>query len=329
MNKKFLFCLVFLLFSAFECYCSGESATDVSNAENKSKKVIFVSILPQKYLVDRIVEDKFNVEVMVGPGQSMHTFDPVPRQLTLLSKADAYFMAGIPFEKNLVAKLKSIFNIKFFDSRKGIKFLKNEFGHICDSHGHMTDPEHENEHADNQKTPVETSDSLVSKTGHADPVDSADPHYWLDPANAKMISLNVTESLSASFPEFAESFRKNFEILSSELDKLDTEIAAKLLPVKGKSFFVFHPAYGYFAAKYQMNQIPVEFEGKEPSPRQLTDIIRKAKAEKATTIFVQPQFSPRAANTIADTIGASITEIDPLAYNYFDNMKIIAEKLSK
>ncbi|MBF0546083.1 MAG: zinc ABC transporter substrate-binding protein [Candidatus Riflebacteria bacterium] len=299
-----LFCKVFVPFLA---------------TASEEKPMVFVSILPQKYFVDRIVGDKIAVEVMVGSGQSPHTFEPMPRQLSLLAKASLYFGVGIPFEKAIVEKVKSGFKVKVVDTSEGIKFRKDE----CSDHDHESSQGDHKTDAPEGPNTQNNSGSTSENPG----ADNRDPHHWLDPQNAKLISQNIFRELVQFFPDFSDEFKKNYDLLLVDLDKLDSDLKNSLTQVKGNSFLVFHPAYGYFAEKYGLKQLPVESEGKEPSPRQLAELIRKAKFQKIKVVFVQPQFAPKAAETLANEIGATITNMDPLAYNYLENMREIAKKI--
>jgi len=125
----------------------------------------------------------------------------------------------------------------------------------------------------------------------------------------------------------ADAFVRNAAELSAELDALDARIAKALAGLKGRTFFVFHPAFGYFAAAYGMRQEAVETGGKSPSLKDINRLIAEAKADKVRVIFVQPQFSTQAARTIAAEIGGVVVPIDPLAGDYMANMEALAESI--
>jgi zinc transport system substrate-binding protein len=99
--------------------------------------------------------------------------------------------------------------------------------------------------------------------------------------------------------------------------------------VKGKTFMVFHPSFGYFADAYGLRQEPIELEGKNPTGRQLAEIIRRAREERIRVIFVQPQFSRKSAEVVARSVGAVVMPIDPLARDYLANLERIAETIAK
>jgi zinc transport system substrate-binding protein len=115
--------------------------------------------------------------------------------------------------------------------------------------------------------------------------------------------------------------------VEEDLDRLDARLRESLAPLKGRDFFVYHPAFGYFADAYGLRQIPVEIEGKEPTARQLARLIDRARAEGVRVIFVQPQFSAKSAQAIATAIGGSVIPLDDLAKDYLANLAAMAEKV--
>lgn len=273
-------------------------------AENEKLKV-FVSILPQKYFAERLLGDNAVVDVLIGPGMSPHTYEPLPQQMSKLSRANIYFTVGIPFEKIIINRLKNLCpDLLISASDENIEKIKME------GHHHHEEPhehQHEEEHQHNM---------------------GLDPHFWLDPIKASVMADNMAKAVIASKPELADYVRLNLESIKAEMNKLDEELSQKLLPFKGKTMLVFHPAFGYFAARYGMVQKAVEIEGKEPAPRQLAELIRNCRADGIKIIFVQKQFPVSTAKTIANSIGGKVAAIDPLAEDYVDNLKTMAEAVA-
>jgi zinc transport system substrate-binding protein len=91
---------------------------------------------------------------------------------------------------------------------------------------------------------------------------------------------------------------------------------------------VFHPAWGYLAAGLGLEQVAVEQEGKEPSPAELAALVDRARADRVRVVFVQPQGSPDAALVFAREVGARVEVIDPLARDWPDNLRRVAEALA-
>lgn len=210
---------------------------------------------------------------------------------------------------------------------------ENHINHDHDAnHG-----EHENHnHADH--------DNRAEHENHADHYDNGDheshnhahcnhggvdPHIWLDPALVKKQATNITNALIKKYPQNSAKFKENLAKFTSELDKFDKETAQKLSNLKSNKFMVYHPSWGYFAARYGLVQIPVEVEGKEPKPRDLKELIKKAKDERIKVIFVAPQFSKKAANLIAKQTGAEVIEIDQLPENWLDEMQKTVDIFTK
>ena len=89
---------------------------------------------------------------------------------------------------------------------------------------------------------------------------------------------------------------------------------------------VFHPAWGYFAEDYGLEQIPIEIEGKAPKPATLKQVIVRAKRLGVKVVFVQPQFAVKNAATVAEAIGGKIVFADPLLPQWADNLRRVAKE---
>jgi len=175
----------------------------------------------------------------------------------------------------------------------------------------MSEPDSDHQH----------SDDCVHDAG------SPDPHIWLDPINAITISEAVAGALLEIMPESSTQINDNLQKLTDELKALDQQLTIALAPVKGQTMLVFHPAFGYFAARYGLKQQSVEVEGKEPGPRQLAELIRKCRQLNVHVVFVQKQFPVAAAETVARSINGAVVPIDPLAEDYVDNLRRISEAI--
>jgi len=263
-----------------------------------AKTLVFTSVLPQKYVVRKIAGDLVDIEVLVAPGMSPHTFEPTPQQMSRLSRAKAYFLIGVSFEKALVERLVKICpDLNLVDTAKDIPRRSMET--FADDHHHGDD------------------------CRHAD--GAADPHVWLDPLLVVIQAEAVASALSEMLPEHAGQFKESLLKLKKELTDLDKHLATSLAPLKGETMLVFHPAFGYFTDRYGLRQQAVEIEGKEPGPRQLAALIRKCRKDGIRIVFVQKQFPVAAAQVIARAISGSVVQIDPLAEDYVVNLKAIAE----
>lgn len=272
--------------------------------ESPGKPVIFVSVLPQAYFAERIGGENIDVVVLIGPGQSPHSFEPTPKQIAKLSRADIYFTAGVSFEKGFIDKIK--------DSNPKLRVVASDAGiqkRVMKGHGHGVNEG--GEHNDDEDR------------------DGVDPHFWLNPVLAKIMARIMCDALIELKPSMKDVFNANLIKTNSDLDALDKKIADLLKPLNGGEFFVFHPSFGYFGDRYGLEQEPVEIEGKEPSAKQLAGIIRNAREKGVKVLFVQPQFAKTSAETIAKEIGGVVVPIDPLAWDYIVNLEEMAEQVLK
>ena len=289
---------------------SGADAPSTDLPKKEPPKInALVGVPPHAALVERIGGNRVRVGVLIGPGQSPHTFEPTPKEVTRLAQARIFFTAGMPFEKRLLEKVKAIHpNLQVVDTREGVPLRW------------MTAAEAAADK--DEKGPAEHPPAPGRE--HAG---EPDPHIWLNPRYAKIQAATICRTLQAADPTYAEEFSKNLEALDKDLDRIDAKIAKALAPFRGKKFLVFHPAFGYFADAYGLKQVAVEIEGKEPSARQLMAVIARARAEGARMIFVQPQFSAKSAEAVARAIGGVVAALDPLARDYPANLETIAEKI--
>jgi len=269
----------------------GGATSTLAATTAATKMQIFVTVPPQAFLAQKIGGDAVEVHTLVGKGRDPHTFEPTPRQAATLAGANLFFTVDIPFEKQLVVKVAaSNPKLQIVDSTKGIVRLP------------LREPDHKEAHSDNE----------------------ADPHLWLATDNLRVMAENMATALSTAMPERKEALHKNLASLQSEISALDRRLSTSLAPHRGKTFYVFHPAFGYFANAYGLKQKAVEISGKSPTPRQLTALIRQAREDRVHTIFVQPQFDSKSAETVAQAINGAVVPIDPLEQDVLHNLAAIA-----
>ena len=238
---------------------------------------------------------------MVQPGDSPHTYDPTPRQVAALARADLYVAIGGTFEDAWMGRIRGVNpKMQVLDSGEGIALRPIEAhegaqGHDADGHEHGP----------------------------------SDPHLWTSPLLVKQMALRIRDSLSGLDPANAALYATNAAAFTAELDALDRDIRARLAGVAGSRFMVYHPAWGYFADTYGLIQIPIEHEGKEPGPRALAALIDQARRDGVRLIIVQPQFSRKAAAQVATAIGGRVEVVDNLAADYAANLRRVADALAQ
>ena len=259
---------------------------------------VAVSILPQKYFVEKIAGDHVNVLVMVPPGGNPATYEPKPRQMARLLQCKIYFSIGVPFENSWLPRFSSTSrDILIISTERGIEKR------------HMTPAPH----------------ILRVKGQHHG---TKDPHVWLSPPLVMLQVRNILEGLIRAYPEKEKTFEANYRIFIKEVVDLDLMIRSVFSGVgEHNRFLVFHPAWGYFAETYGLKQIALEAEGKKPLARQMGEFKNLAKKLQFDTLFVQPQFPSRIPHAIANSIGAKLEQIDPLAYPWKENLMEVAKKI--
>jgi zinc transport system substrate-binding protein len=274
--------------------CSNQSTNDSNN-----KKTITVSILPQKYFVEKIAGDHFNINVMIPPGASPVTYEPTPKQMKELSNSFAYLKIGhIEFENVWMKNMQSInAEMKIVDLSQNADLIEPENKHVHSHDGH-------HHHG-------------------------VDPHIWTSPIEVKKQAEIIFNFLVNSEPESKNEFTVNYNSFLSEIDSLNKYLNEILLPYKGRKFMIFHPALSYIARDYGLEQISIEIDGKEPTPANIQEIINVAKKEDIRIIFVQKQFSTHNVEVIANEIQASVIQIDPLDYNWEKSIRFIANEIVK
>lgn len=261
--------------------------------------VIFVTIPPQRWLVEQLAGDGVEVELLVHPGQNPHTFEPTGRQLTLLAQSQGWLTIGLPFEQTILAKARS---------------MRPD---LTEHPMHLAVPR-----------------LGASHEGHAGEddrcaADGADPHIWLSPRNMARMGTNCCRALQSILPARQAELDASLVRLSGVLNALQGTLEKQLAPVTNGTIWVYHPSWAYFAQAFQLRQQAVEAEGREPSARQLARLIGEAKQTRARVLFADPQYDPRPIQALARQIDAQVITLDPLAEDWPANLLRVAEAIGK
>lgn len=263
------------------------------------KPVITVSIQPQKWILDKIVDDRFDVICLLSQGSNPETYEPSMNHLINLERSKAYFRIGyIGFELAIVDKAKKNNPLlMIFDNSKGIDVISGThegLAHIKQSGGHH----HE-----------------------------IDPHIWTSVRNARIIAGNMCDAVCEIDPSNSKTYKNNLRRLMNEFDALDEQIAKEIGKSKVKSFLVWHPSLSYFARDYGLTQISMEYEGKEIPAKLLKEEIDAAKESKAKVFFFQKEFDSRQVEILNEQIRAKLVTINPMNYDWDKELKHIADEL--
>ena len=272
--------------------CSPVLAEAVAGRETIN---VFVSILPQKYLVERIGGNRVRVAVMVKPGLSPETYEPTPKQMAELHDARLYFRIAVPFESVWIDRIR--------DLNPQIKIIE------CCGDLNVTGPS-DHDHEDSDLKFV------------------MDSHVWTSPKNAIVLAGIIKSAMSEYDPASGEYYTDNYNRLVQDLDSLDTFIRKELAGVRIPYFIVSHPAWGHYAAEYGLQQVSIERHGTEVRAKELSRLVEFARKWNIHTIYVQKEFNTASARTLAREINGRIVVLDPLAEDYINNLRHVTQAIA-
>lgn len=290
MNNRIITCFIILSLIVTGCRNTEKSKNE--------KTTITVSIEPQRYFVEQIAGDKIDVKTLVPQGAKPETYDMTPAQLVQLSKSQAYFMMGfIGFERSWVSKYSDEHpHTNIINMSEGIKPIVTDHDTCGDG--------------------IETFAN-----------EFIEPHTWMSVKNAKLIYKNVLQGLILVDQENKDYYTNRYDSIMEDLNRFDKSIAVELQKAD-TAFMIYHPALTYFARDYNLTQISIENEGKEPSPKELSNIIKDSKKMGISIIFIQPEFDPRNAKTIAEETDSKLVTFNPLSYNWKNEIMKVVNALS-
>ena len=251
---------------------------------------------PVAFLASRIGGEAVAVSTMLPEGRSPHDYSPAPRDVLNASQSRIFLTTGMNFENTLCRPLDHA-RTTVCDVTQGVKRIPMAAGHDHDHHGH--DHDH----------------------------DALDPHVWLDSENLCRMADNICKAFCAADPDNDSLYRANCLKLVGEIRLQTRLLAAQLAPYRGRCFYVYHPAFGYFANMFGLRQEAVELDGREVTPAHLAELIRRAKRDRVAVIFVQPQFNPSAMKALQRELRVEVKTADPLRRDVLKNMQELVSEL--
>jgi zinc transport system substrate-binding protein len=281
--------LALLIFALLAAGC-----TQPAGVSGPEPLKVAVTLPPQAEMVREVGGDHVVVQIVVPPGADPHTFEPTAGEIVRLSDSTLYFRVGpglLPFEDVLVGRLREIGpGIRVIDSSEGIPLLTS------------TDP---------------------GERG------APDPHIWLSLRNAEIMTTRARDALIEADPANADEYRANSEDYLARLRETDGQIQQVLAGSRVHDILVTHPSWGYFARDYGLTQVAIGEEGKEPTARELEQLVNLAETEHIRVIFAEPEFSLRGAEVLAEEINGTVVLVDPLAEGYLENMRKVAAAFAR
>lgn len=256
--------------------------------QDNGKESVYVTITPMQAIIEDITMGDFNVEVIVPKGASPETFEPTPKQVTAMSDAEFIFSTGlIDFEQSLVGRLSG--DAEVVNLSEGIELIAGSCSHGHKHHHH-----------------------------------GVDPHIWTSPRALRTMVINAHDAIMERYPDSIK-YTAATEQLLERIDSLDTYCAERIKDADVEAVMIYHPAYTYYARDYGIEQIAIEHDGKEPSLRQTTELIDRAKEHGIKVILCQPQYSADKVRAIADDAGAEIITTDPLSEDILGEIEHVTD----
>ncbi|MFO7655069.1 MAG: zinc ABC transporter substrate-binding protein [Candidatus Krumholzibacteriia bacterium] len=253
---------------------------------------------PQAWIVEQVGGSRVSVHVVLTEGESPHSYDPTPRQLTALRDVHLLFRTGLPMEDGLLPRVARSFpGIEVVDLRDGLDLIPDRH-----DHGHSSRDDH----------------------GHDA---GLDPHVWLDPELVAGQVRTVARVLARRDPPGAAYYAANRDSVLARLERLERDLHEILDPVRGREMLVFHPAFGYLAQAFGLVQTSLEEGGLAPTPRHLADVITRARERGVSTLFVQPQHAGQAVDRVGREMDVEVVELDVLARDLPDNLRRMARAI--
>ena len=272
-----------------------------NNTSHDSRRVVSVTILPQKYLAEQIAGDYFAINCVVPANSNPEAYDPTPIQLLEIDKSEAYLRVGgmLGFEVMWMERLsQNNPDMKVYDTSKGIDMLTTTH---CHTH-------------DNGATHV---------------CNAIDPHIWSSPRNMRIMAQNICTALTEIDSIHSAYYQANCDRLMQRIDSVESVVSQVLDPCKGSAFAIYHPSLSYLARDYGLLQLCLENMGKENSAVALKNTVDEAIEHDVKVVFVQQEFNPRQVETFARELDAEVVKINPLNYDWATEIIDIAHAIAR
>lgn len=263
-----------------------------------------------KSITELIGSDKVDVFSIATGFQNPHFVDPKPSYIIKLSKADMFVTVGLDLETGWSPQLLL--------SSRNPKIQKGSDGYVDASTGIalMQVP-----------STVNRAEGDIHIYGN--------PHYWLDPLNAKQIARNICNGLGKISPENKDFFEANLKTFNDQIDLKLKDWLLKMAPYKGSKIIAYHNEWCYFEQRFGLKI--VDFlepkPGIPPTPTQLVKIISEVKSNGIKVIITSPYFTTSSSDVVASQTGAktiilgtSVGAFDGIK-NYFDLFDYNIDKL--
>lgn len=266
-------------------------AVSCTHQERTDKPIITVSLAPQKYFLEQLLGDMAEINVLVPSGNNPEHYDPAPRDITKLQSSIAYFAIGtLPFEQQWIEILpESVQVINIARQMPHDMIFSHDEAH---SHVHIY----------------------------------GDPHYWTSISGAKAMLEVMLDALQELFPEEQEQLRENYlSCLEHSINDVERLARETFQGQDSIAFVIYHPSLSLFASEWGLQQLVIEENGLEPTPRHLVRLIEEARSSDTRVVLIQEEFDQKNAESIASELGLETYAIQPLAEDWTAEMTRLIE----
>lgn len=297
---------------------------------------VATDIAPIHSLVSMVMQGAGSPDLIIPPGASPHSYAMRPSEARAVAKADLVVWVGpslAPWLEEPMSSLaqgaerltlQDVEGIRLLTNRSGVAFEAHDHGdhegqdHAeHDDHGdHEGHDDHKghDDHADHDDHDHDVHEEADAHEGHNHAPGALDPHIWLDPQNAIVWLDAIAASLSAQDPENAALYADNAAQAQAQLVDLQAGIQAELTPLRGQKFVVFHDAYHYFEARFDVEASAAISlsDGAAPSAARLAEVRDVVKDTQAACVFTEPQFNAGLVDALQDGTALKSASLDPI-----------------
>ncbi|KAA1050251.1 zinc ABC transporter substrate-binding protein ZnuA [Pseudocitrobacter sp. 73] len=286
-----------LLFAALSIAFSGAAVQHADAA-------VVASLKPLGFIASAITDGVTDTQVLLPDGASEHDYSLRPSDVKRLQNADLVVWIGPEMEAFMNKSTQSISdkNKVTIAQLDGVKPLLMK-GSDDDDHDHEGD----HDHAGHE------SEKGDAHHHHGD----YNMHLWLSPEIARLSAVAIHDKLVELMPQSRAKLDANLKDFEAQLATADKEVGNELAPLKGKGYFVFHDAYGYYEKQYGLTPLGHFTVNPEiqPGAQRLHQIRTQLVEQKATCVFAEPQFRPAVVEAVARGTSVRMGTLDPLGTN--------------
>lgn len=319
-----------------------EAATTDESGENDDRISVAVTMPFMPSMVDAVGGDLVEIESIVPEGTDAHSYQPSPGDAQLIADADIIFVNGSGLEEFLDDLIESAGNVEAPVIELADGLAQGDSGtedHDHDEHDESEgddhdheDEVHEDEHHDDDG---DHDEAEGDDHEHDHEYEGGNPHFWLNPEFGIHYVENIADGLSAIDPDNEDTYRENADSYIAEIEEFDDWAQEQMaeIPDENRSMVTFHDAFPHFAEHYDLEIVGVVISspGREPGAQEIAQLADEIQDVGVPAVFIEPQFNPSTAESIADEAGVETVVIysdtPPEGAGYLEMMELNVENV--